>query len=319
MKVEIIICTYNRAKKLKAAIQSMLCADIPDDVVVELIVVNNNSDDDTEKIIKECSKNGINIKIKCLFEREQGKSHALNNALRYVTGDIIAFTDDDVIIDKSWIAEMIDAASRYPKYNCFGGKVIAVYPENVPKWLDMHDSMGFLKSVFVDRDDGNTEGEYGIHTISDTPGGVNMFFRREAIAKNGLFRTDLGHIGNELGFSEDTEYCQRLMEKGERFMYIPSAIVYHPVHSGRLSKDYLLMWQYKCGISEVRRSKGYKNAVRLFGVPRYIYRKFIQHAAGWCFSYQSRKRFYHKLRLYYTSGEIVEHMRLWYRGLKNNN
>lgn len=319
MKIEIIICTYNRAERLKRTIQSILSAEMPDNIDVGVIIANNNSADDTETLIKEFSRNGSVPKIKYLFEGTQGKSHALNAALSHINADVIAFTDDDVIVDKGWIKEIINAIKRYPAHNCFGGKAVAVYPENVPKWLDMHGSMGFLKSVFVDRDDGNTEGEYGIHTISDTPGGVNMFFRREAIAKNGLFRTDLGHIGNELGFSEDTEYCQRLMEKGERFMYIPSAVVYHPVHSGRLSKDYILMWQYKCGISEVRRSKGYKNAVRLLGVPRYIYRKFIQHAAGWCFSCQSRKRFYHKLKLYYSSGEIVEHMRLWYRGLKSNN
>lgn len=318
MIVDIIICTYNRAEMLKDAIQSILNCDIGEGITVRLIVVNNNSTDDTEAIVRGLTRTG-KVEINYLFEGNQGKSHALNAALSYAIGEVIAFTDDDITVDRGWIKEVIKAIRRYPGYDCFGGKVVAAYPENMPKWLDMHDSMGFLKSAFVDRDDGNTEGEYGIHTISDTPGGVNMFFRREALAKNGLFRTDLGHIGNELGFSEDTEYCQRLIEKGERFMYIPSAVVYHPVHPGRLSKDYLIMWQYKCGISEVRSSKGYKNAVRLFGVPRYIYRKFIQHAAGWCFSCQSRKRFYHKLRLYYTSGEIAEHMRLWYRGLKNNN
>jgi glycosyltransferase involved in cell wall biosynthesis len=318
MKIEIIICTYNRAEKLKGAIQSILDAEVPENTTVRLILVNNNSTDNTKRVIKEFLINK-QIETIYLFELKQGKSNALNTALMNITGDLIAFTDDDVTVDKSWIKEMVDTLKKYMGYSCFGGRVVAVYPDNMPAWFDINGSMKFLKSAFVDRDDGDLEVEYGTNTISGAPGGCNMFFRKAVIVKNGFFRTDLGHIGNDLGFSEDTEYCQRLMEKGERFMYIPSSVVYHPVHPGRLSKDYLLMWQYKCGMSEVRRSKGYKNAVRLFGVPRYIYRKFIQHAAGWCFSCQSRKRFYHKLRLYYTSGEIVEHMRLWCRGLKNNN
>ena len=313
MKVEIIICTYNRAEKLSKAIESVLNAEIPDGIDVELIVVNNNSTDGTESLIKEFSENSSRLKMKYLFEKKQGKSHALNTALKHITGDLIAFTDDDVTVDKYWIKEMVKALERYPEYNCFGGKVVAVYPANMPKWLDIDGSMKFLKSAFVDRDDGDVEIEYGINTISKTPGGCNMFFRRAAIEKNGLFREDLGPIGKQLGFSEDTDYCHRLLEKGERFMYIPSTIIYHPVHTERLTKRYLLDWQYKCGRSEVRRNGGYGGTVKAFGVPRYLVRKFIQHAVGCSLSLETKERFYHRLRLYYAFGEIVEHVRIGFK------
>jgi GT2 family glycosyltransferase len=180
----------------------------------------------------------------------------------------------------------------------------------MPKWLDINGSMKFLKSVFVNRDDGDIEIEYEKGTISKNPGGVNMFFRRNIIEKNGYFRTDLGPKGKKLGFSEDTEYCQRLVKNGEKFMYIPSAIIYHSIHPERLNKKYLLHWQYNCGRSEVRRNGGYKNTIKFLGVPRYIYRKFLEHVVGWSLSHQSKKRFFHKLRLYYTTGELVEHFRI---------
>lgn len=278
-------------------------------------MVGNNSTDETESVVKEFLKNDSWIKIKYLFEEKQGKSHALNTVLNYITGDIIAFTDDDITVDKGWIREMVGAVERYPKYNCFGCKVVAIYPDNMPKWLDINGSMRFLKSVFCQKDYGNREIEYGDRTISKTPGGGNMFLRRKAIEKNGPFRTDLGPVGRELGFSEDTEYCHRLLEKGERFMYIPSAIVYHPVHTERLKKEYLLNYQYRVGRSEVRRNRGYKDTAKVFGVPRYLYRKMIEHAVGWGLSIQSKKRFYHRLRLYYTAGEIVEHLRMIFGNL----
>lgn len=313
MKVEIIICTYNRADKLRNAIQSILNAEIPENASVRLTIVDNNSTDNTESVTREFSENNSGMEIKYLFEKKQGKSHALNTAIRHITGDLIAFSDDDQIVDALYLEEMVNALKRHSEYNCFGGKVLPLYPDNMPQWIDINGSMGFLKSVFGHKDEGNKEIEYGNGTISKTPGGGNMFFRREAVGKNGFFRADLGPIGKELGFSEDTEYCQRLLEKGEKFMYIPSAIVYHAVHAERLSKKYLLRWQYKCGRSEVRKTGGYRDTAKAFGVPMYLFRKFIQHAVGWGLSVQSKIRFYHRLRLYYTTGEIVEHIRIGFK------
>jgi len=313
MKVEIIICTYNRVDKLRGAIQSILDAEIPENASVQLTVVDNNSIDNTESVTREFSENNSGMEIKYLFEKKQGKSHALNTALKHITGDLIAFSDDDQIVDAHYLKEMVNAVKKHPEYNCFGGKVLPLYPDNMPQWIDINGSMGFLKSVFGHKDEGNKEIEYGNGTISKTPGGGNMFFRREAVEKNGLFRTDLGPIGEELGFSEDTEYCQRLLEKDEKFMYIPSSIVYHSVYTKRLTKGYLLNWQYKCGRSEVRKTGGYKDTAKVFGVPMYLVRKFIQHVVGWGLSVQSKIRFYHKLRLYYTTGEIVEHFKIGFK------
>jgi glycosyltransferase involved in cell wall biosynthesis len=309
MNVDVVICTYNRSEKLKKVIQSILDAEVPENHRLQLIIVNNNSTDNTESIVKEFAGNDF-VRINYLFESKQGKSHALNTGLKNIMGEIIGFTDDDVFVDRLWLKEMAAALTRYPEYSCFGGKTMAIYPAHLPGWLDTEGSMEFLRSAFVDRNDGDVEADYEANPFSKTPSGCNMFFRRCAIEFNGPFRTDLGPAGNESGFSEDTDYCTRLIERGKRFMYIPSAIVYHPVHENRIRKDYLLGWQYACGKSEVRRGRGYKDTVKVFGVPRYLIRKLSGHFTGWWLSLRSKKRFYHKLKLYYTCGEIVEHLRL---------
>lgn len=314
MKIDVVVCTYNRGEKLKKAIQSILDAEVPENNSVQLIIINNNSSDNTESVIKQFSDYASNIKIKYLFEGTQGKSHALNIALKNISGDLIAFSDDDQIVDKYYIKEMANALKRYPEYNCFGGKVVAMYPDNMPQWFDIDRSMKFLKSVFGDKNEGDKAVEYGTTTISKTPGGGNMFFKKEALEKNGFFRTDLGPVGNELGFSEDTEYCQGLLDKGEKFMYIPSVIVYHPVHIERLKKEYLLNWQYKCGRSEVRRNGGYNNVTTVFGIPRYLLKKCMTHAFGCLLSPELKKRFYHKLKLYYTVGELQEYLKIRHEG-----
>jgi GT2 family glycosyltransferase len=230
-------------------------------------------------------------------------------ALKHLTAELIAFTDDDVVVDEGYLVGMVEAADRYPQCRCFGGKVVALFPAEMPEWLDVGNTMAFLKSPFVDRQDGDIEIPYGDGTEYPTPGGCNMFFRRDAVEANGLFRIDLGPQGRRLGFAEDSEYCSRFKERGEQFYYIPSAIVRHPVYPERLTKSYLLSWQYNCGRSEAHRHATTDPSVKLLGVPRYLFRRAVTHLAGWLVAWQPRPRFYHRLRLAYTLGEIVGHAR----------
>lgn len=305
--LNIVICTYNRAESLKKTLGTLMKMEMPKDVSLEIIVVDNNSNDGTREVIEYFRGNG-GLPLTYYFEPVQGKSHALNKAISQLTVRAVAFTDDDVLVDKGYACAVLDALARYPEVSCFGGRVMAVYPEHLPAWLDLDGSMAFLKSTFVDREDGETECMYGAGTASSVPGGCNMFFRRAAIEANGLFRTDLGPKGRQLGFSEDTEYCLRMKSRGERFMYIPSAVIRHPLHAERLEKGYLINWQFNCGRSEALSSDGCSDAVMVFGVPRYLFRKYLLHLAGSLFSKTERRRFFHQLRRAYAAGEITGHL-----------
>lgn len=309
MKIDIVICTFNRAEKLRKALRSILDCDAVPGAAVRILVVDNNSSDATRSVVEAVMADSP-LEITYLFEKKPGKSMALNAALDHVSGDLIAFTDDDVTVCKGWIAAMADALERHPAYGCFGGRVRVVYPPDMPEWINIQGTLQFLRSAFVDNDAGDEELDFCDNPFSKTPGGVNMFFRRQVVADNGPFRTDLGPRGRDIGFSEDTEYCRRLLEKGERFLYVPQAVVYHPIHEERMNRQYLLDWQYKCARSEVRRVGGYRNVGTVLGVPKYLLSKVFRHAVGYGLSFRKRERFYHQLRLYYTSGEILEHIKL---------
>ena len=306
--LDILICSYNRAASLDKTLRSLMEMDIPIGASVGITVVDNNSSDATRQVLEQWRDKGP-LPVSYLFEPKQGKSHALNTGIGRLAARAVAFTDDDVFVDTGYARAVLDALARHPEVRCFGGKVTAIYPDSLPGWLDLNGSMAFLKSTFVDREDGDVECPFGEGTISSVPGGCNMFFRRGAIEENGLFRTDLGPKGRSLGFSEDTEYCQRLRGRGERFMYIPSAIIRHPVHEERLDKEYLIKWQFNCGRSEVQRAGGYGEAAQLFGIPRYLLRKYLSHCSCSFLSFNESKRFYHRLRRAYTAGEIAGHLR----------
>jgi glycosyltransferase involved in cell wall biosynthesis len=302
MTIDVLICTFNRSQRLKKALESLLGVKVPNGHRLRIIVVNNNSSDNTEQVIR--SLQGT-VEIVYVFEARQGKSYALNAGLLLISGEVVAFTDDDVIVDENWFLEIVCAAEKYPKYECFGSKVVGVYPARLPDWLDVTGKMSFLRTPLIDFAGRDQDGPF---EDGQTPGGGSMFFRRAAVEENGPFRTDLGPRGRKLGFSEDVEYCHRFLSRGKRFMYVCQAIVYHPVHAERLQKPYLLNWQFRCGRYEARRIQGTRSSPMLLGAPRYLFRQVAEHAAGWAFSRTSKDRFYNRLRLYYRAGELFEHI-----------
>jgi glucosyl-dolichyl phosphate glucuronosyltransferase len=307
MIIDVMICTYNRGAMLKKAMESILHATIPPNYSLRLIIVNNNSQDDTEQIVNSFMNKAEIVYVR---EKRQGKSYALNTGLGLIQGDIVLFTDDDITVDDNWFLEIAHAIEQYSNYECFGMRVIGIYPEQLPDWLDITGRMTFLRTALLVRESKDQDAEY---QEGKTPGGVNMFFRRKAVEENGPFRTDLGPKGKKLGFSEDVEYCSRFLDRNKKFMYVSRAVVYHPVHPERLKKSYLLKWQFFCGRSEVSRTRGIQGIPMFKGIPRYLLRQIAEHAVGWTFSLNEKDRFFHRLRLYYATGEFVEYAALRFR------
>ena len=143
--------------------------------------------------------------------------------------------------------------------------------------------------------------------IDRPPLGANAAFRRVAFEKYGLFRTDLGPSGEQRGITcEDTEFGHRLIRSGERIVYAPEAVVYHPVDPNRLNRSYFQTWFYNDGRSSVRVNRWPDNVTCYFGVPRWMYGDVANHFLQWMISFDPKRRFHHKLRTYRALGRIAE-------------
>ena len=92
MKFSVIIATYNRADSLRETLASQAKLQTKEDW--ELIVVDNNSTDHTRAVVEEAAKS-FPVELRYLFEAEQGKFAALNQAVLAARGEINATTDDD--------------------------------------------------------------------------------------------------------------------------------------------------------------------------------------------------------------------------------
>jgi glycosyltransferase involved in cell wall biosynthesis len=303
MNISLIICTYNRGDSLLKTLESVVASEMPTSIEWELVVVDNNSRDQTRAAVQEFSTRHPG-RIRYVFEPNQGLSNARNAGIQAARGEVIVFTDDDVIVDGSWLLKL---SRSLCDRSCVGagGRVLPPQGVVLPNWLSLtgpYDLGGRVAALF---DQGDERKE-----LSEPPYGANMAFRREMFQKYGYFRTDLGRRPGSLIGGEETEFGMRLIAAGERLGYEPSAIVYHPVPEERLNKKYLLAWSFDFGRA-ITLQKGRRAAV--LGIPRHfvsisnlVFRLLPLSIMHWLMAVNSQRRFFCKCRVWQTAGEITE-------------
>src|SRR4030065_124469 len=98
----IIICTYNRSDFLRRTLEKFESLLTPKDFSFEILVVDNNSSDNTRTMTGNFIRL-TKLDVKYIFEKKQGKSFALNRGIREAKGEIIVFTDDDILVRHDWL------------------------------------------------------------------------------------------------------------------------------------------------------------------------------------------------------------------------
>src|SRR4051794_24769648 len=144
MRVTVAICTWNRARSLDRTLKAFAGLRIPAGVTWELLVVNNNSTDDTDQVI---AAHAAALPVRGLTEKRPGKSYAANAAIAAATGELILWTDDDVLVDPEFLAAYVTAANERPDAAFFGGTVEPLFEGSTPPWIERH--VEFLSEVYA--------------------------------------------------------------------------------------------------------------------------------------------------------------------------
>ncbi|MGB0103083.1 MAG: glycosyltransferase [Candidatus Sulfotelmatobacter sp.] len=297
--ISVILPTYNRATSLRVTLDSFSRLSVPMDLKWELLVVDNNSTDNTREIIEALARSA-NVPVRYVCEKTQGRSAALNAGIAVARADIIAFTDDDVILHPAWLSSL---KNTFDRFGCaaVAGRVVPSWNHPKPSWLEMEGQFAVVNFDLGDE----------IKEVRTPPLGANSAFRKEIFVKYGLFRLDLGVRGSKHTITcDDTEFGSRLIDAGEKIVYDPGAVIYHPVDPERTTKKYFLSWYYYNGVS-LTRTAGLPpiQGTFYFGVPRWLFRELGANLCKWLFSFNGR-RFQHRLHTYRSVGNIVESYRL---------
>ena len=308
MELTVIICTWNRAGVLRQALGSLQQCRFPTDKGWEVVIVDNNSSDETSAVCQSFVRQNPG-RYRYILEKRQGKSFALNTGVETANGKVLAFTDDDVIVDPDWLTEILLV---FESHACagVGGKIVPLWNSDKPSWYVSEGPYKLLPAI-VTYDLGEEP-----CPISAPALGANLSLKKEMFKKYGLFRTDLGPAAGSEVRGEDNEFCWRLLHAGERLMYAPKAIVFHPVDKQRASKRYFQAWYYGMGQSRPRIERTPEAVVRYFGYPRYMVVWYFRDLVLWLTSFTPKRRFYYKLQFCVTKGQMTEERRIWRAGIK---
>lgn len=312
MKITVILCTYNRCESLAKALESIAVSELPRSSEWEVLVVDNNSKDQTRAVVEGFCRR-YPQRFRYWFEVKQGKSFALNTAIREARGDILAFMDDDVIVAPTWLRN-ITAPLVSGEWAGTGGRILSQEMPFTPDWLPLEGeySLAGMLALFDLGDQGAR--------LETPPFGTNMAFPKTIFEKYGDFRTDMGPCpGSELR-NEDTEFGRRLLAGGEQLWYEPSAVVYHAVPKSRLQPDYFLRFWYDHGRARIREGvikPGYFGIPRwCFSVPLILFFHVPARVIGWWFATDPKARFFRKGTVWMSCGQAVELPRRWFDARK---
>ena len=321
MDISVIVCTFNRHKSLARTLDSLVASTLPASVEWEVIVVDNNSTDATPDLVRRYA-DAHPSRVRYVFEATQGKSYSLNKAVRGARGAILAFADDDVVVEPTWMWKLTQPLIE-GRWSGVGGRVIPEWAAAPPRWIPFNERYGLAPLGVFNL--GTAAGP-----LTEAPFGCNMAFRRSMFETHGLFRVDLGPCETSDGspwqrgglpiwtanrpprMGEDSEFCQRLLDRGEALYYEPAAVVHHWVAADRLRKQYFLAWWFEKGRAEVRQV-GAKPGTRLYlgRIPAYHLRSMAVWTARWLLGLGPRNRFRSKLLVWKKLGETLE----FYRGM----
>jgi glucosyl-dolichyl phosphate glucuronosyltransferase len=266
MDASIIVCTYNRADSLRDTLHALNKQQIrntPCDW--EVIVIDNNSNDHTRQVVEDLQREWT--KLRYSFEEMQGLSYARNHGIACARGEIILFTDDDVLPDPDWLETTLSGMEHYKADAC-GGFIAPIWEMPPPLWLTER-FYGFL-AIKTDCTD-----DYPITDSSQAPFGANMAFRKSVFQKVGLFDTERGRKGNVLASGEDGELFQRILSAGLPAVFLGRSRVYHKVESFRLTKRYFRRWRFDTS-RNIAQTYGLEGTRRLFNIPLFVYPQLLR-------------------------------------------
>ena len=218
----VILCTKDRPDQLRDTLASLVDLDYPS---FEIVVVDNAPASGlTPPVVAEFASRGVRM----VSATRRGLAVARNVGIESARHEFIAFTDDDVLVDRRWLKNLARGFSRAADVVCVTGMVPTA------------EVLTAAQSYFDRRVGWASQCRPSVYDMARPPAddplfplrvarfgtGANIAFRRSAVRKLGGFDEGMG-VGSPTGGGEDIDMFVRVLLAGRALVYEPGALIWH--------------------------------------------------------------------------------------------
>lgn len=270
--ITIVFSTYNGERTLARMLEA-LCVVEPPRRDLQVIAVDNGSSDRSPQILRSFL---CRLPLTLLYQPKRGKNRALNLAIPHIHGDLVVFTDDDVLPHHNWLNGYERYADNHPECDIFGG-TIRPYWENSPeRWI--------LEAV--------PHGVTFALTSPDLPEGPiypgliwgpNMMVRKRVFDAGHRFNEDVGPSSGQYIMGSETEFNIRVAGEGHKTWFCPDVCVQHIIRDFQMTRKWVIRRAYRFGrnscLQEYTKLDPVARESFLFGIfnfPKWMLRHIVQ-------------------------------------------
>jgi GT2 family glycosyltransferase len=237
--LDIAICTHGRPDALLACLQRLYDSVGAEDSVRVLVIDNAPPDGRTRDVAAAFPG------LRYIVEPKPGLDFARNRAIQETTGQMLAFLDDDVVIDGGWLRGLVDAWTANPDAAAFLGPILPL--ELDTRAQVVFERMGGFGKSFERVRFGSTHPEMATYPVGAGifGAGANMVFRRDVLVKLGGF-DDALDTGASLPGGGDLDMFYRVARAGYPLVREPAMLVFHQ-HRREYHKLRRQMWTWGLG------------------------------------------------------------------------
>lgn len=215
-RISVVVCTRERPNSLRRCLRALSQLDYGH---YEVVVVDNASQN------KETADVVAATPFRYVREDRPGLDWARNRGWLEATHNIIAYVDDDVVVDRYWLRGIAQAFAD-PEVSAVTGLVLPSELETPAQgWFETYGN-GMSKGMVMKRFCGNRMSAFDLIAVQEVGVGGNMAIRRNVLEELGGFDTALD-VGTPSGGAGDLDMFHRVLVAGGILHYEPNALVWH--------------------------------------------------------------------------------------------
>jgi glycosyltransferase involved in cell wall biosynthesis len=232
--ITVAICTYDKPGFLRQALASLEAQRVSTGCRWQVLVVDNNSMPATEPVVSEFMERGEISGLRLVSETRQGLSHARRRAILESDTELVAFVDDDCVLDPDWVERAVTFLTSRPGAGAVGGRVSLSWHEPPPPVVAMH------ATSYARQDHGDAPLQAPAGGLSCLVG-AGLVVRRQAVMDSGwLERFHLSdRTGHGTSSGGDSELVLRIQHAGFQVWYTPELHLRHCIPPERATIPYL--------------------------------------------------------------------------------